>query len=84
MAFSPQIVTGDETWCHHFEQESKFQSKQWTRVTSPPPKNQRQCTPVLVMHDVLLFQPQGFTACQVPGTENHHQCPKLSNHFIEP
>ncbi|GBM86934.1 hypothetical protein AVEN_129018-1 [Araneus ventricosus] len=26
--FLTHIVTGDETWCHHFEPESKCQSKQ--------------------------------------------------------
>ncbi|GFU00317.1 mariner Mos1 transposase [Trichonephila clavipes] len=30
--FLPQIVTGDETWCHHFEPERKH----WKRTTSPP------------------------------------------------
>ncbi|GFW66498.1 histone-lysine N-methyltransferase SETMAR [Trichonephila clavipes] len=34
--FFSQIVTGDETWCHHFEPESVRAS------SSPPP-----CTPVL-------------------------------------
>ncbi|GFV28754.1 hypothetical protein TNCV_3987041 [Trichonephila clavipes] len=36
---SVTIVTGDETWCHHFQPESKRQSKQWKRVTSPPKKS---------------------------------------------
>ncbi|GFQ76765.1 histone-lysine N-methyltransferase SETMAR [Trichonephila clavata] len=44
--FPSQIVTGDETWCHHFETESKRKSK---RATSPPPKKSKMpCTPVLV------------------------------------
>ncbi|GBN66295.1 hypothetical protein AVEN_161903-1 [Araneus ventricosus] len=39
--FLSHIVTGDETWCHHFEPESKRQSKQWKHATSPPPKKSK-------------------------------------------
>ena len=31
--FLSHIVTGDETWCHNFEPESKRQRKQWKRAT---------------------------------------------------
>ncbi|GFV35455.1 mariner Mos1 transposase [Trichonephila clavipes] len=34
-------ITGDETWCHHFEPESKSQNKQWKRAISPPPKKSK-------------------------------------------
>ena len=37
-AFLERIVTGDETWVHHYEPESKQQSKQWRHFDSPPPK----------------------------------------------
>ncbi|XP_026327857.1 histone-lysine N-methyltransferase SETMAR-like, partial [Hyposmocoma kahamanoa] len=33
-----QIVTGDETWVHHFEPESKQESMQWHKKGTPPPK----------------------------------------------
>ncbi|GFQ95017.1 histone-lysine N-methyltransferase SETMAR [Trichonephila clavata] len=36
-----QIVNGDETWCNHFEPESKRQSKQLKRATSPPRKKSK-------------------------------------------
>ena len=36
--FLKRFVTMDETWVHHFEPESKQQSKQWKHVTSPTPK----------------------------------------------
>ncbi|XP_071104776.1 uncharacterized protein [Haliotis cracherodii] len=36
--FLKRFVTMDETWVHHFEPESKQQSKQWKHVTSPIPK----------------------------------------------
>ena len=32
-----QVVTQDETWAHHFDPESKMQSKQWKHPGSPPP-----------------------------------------------
>lgn len=33
-----RIVTGDETWVHHFEPESKQESMQWHKKGTPPPK----------------------------------------------
>jgi len=33
--FLQQIVTGDETWIHHYEPESKQQSMQWKHPSSP-------------------------------------------------
>ena len=37
-AFLDNIVTGDETWCHHYEPESKRQSMEWHRPGSPTQK----------------------------------------------
>ena len=36
--FLQQIVTGDETWVHHFEPESKRASIKWRHPTSPRSK----------------------------------------------
>jgi histone-lysine N-methyltransferase SETMAR len=36
--FLRRIVTGDETWIHQFEPESKQQSLQWRHIKSPPPR----------------------------------------------
>ncbi|XP_048483622.1 histone-lysine N-methyltransferase SETMAR-like [Plutella xylostella] len=33
-----RIVTGDETWVHHYEPESKQESMQWHKKGTPPPK----------------------------------------------
>ncbi|CAK9817756.1 Histone-lysine N-methyltransferase SETMAR [Anthophora plagiata] len=33
-----QILTGDETWVHHFEPESKQESMQWHKKGTLPPK----------------------------------------------
>ena len=36
--FLQQTVTGDETWVHHYEPESKQQSMQWKHPSSPVAK----------------------------------------------
>lgn len=36
--FLNRIVTGDESWCHHYEPETRRSSMQWKHVSSPPPK----------------------------------------------
>lgn len=36
--FLSRIVTGDETWLHHWDPESKQESMQWKHKSSPPPK----------------------------------------------
>ena len=35
--FLDSIVTGDESWFHYYEPESKSQSKQWKRCDEPVP-----------------------------------------------
>ena len=32
------LVTGDETWLHHWDPDTKKESMQWKRSGSPPPK----------------------------------------------
>ena len=39
--FIERVVTQDETWAHHFDPESKMQSKQWKHPDSPLLKNLR-------------------------------------------
>jgi hypothetical protein len=33
-SFLDRIITGDETWCHNYEPESKRQSMEWQIFTS--------------------------------------------------
>ena len=40
--FLNRIVTGDETWVHHYEPETKRQSMQWTHTLSPSKKFKSQ------------------------------------------
>ena len=37
-SFLDRIITGDDTWCHHSEPESKWQSMEWQHVNSPSKK----------------------------------------------
>jgi hypothetical protein len=39
MSFLDHIITSDETWCHHYKQESKRQSMEWRHANSPSKKN---------------------------------------------
>lgn len=39
--FLQRIVTGDETWVHHYTPETKRASMQWKHVTSPSPRKFR-------------------------------------------
>lgn len=39
--FFSTLVTQDETWVHHYDPETKQQSKQWKHASSPPPKKAR-------------------------------------------
>ena len=36
--FIKRVVTKDETWVHHLDQESKMKNKQWEHPDSSPPK----------------------------------------------
>jgi len=36
-----QIVTGDETWIHHWNPDTKQESMQWKHANSPPPRKFR-------------------------------------------
>ena len=39
--FHTHLVTGDETWLHHWDQDTKKESMQWKCPGSPPPKKFR-------------------------------------------
>jgi len=34
----PRIITGDETWIHYWDPDTKQDSMQWKHVNSPPPR----------------------------------------------
>ena len=39
--FHTHLVTGDETWLHHWDPDTKKESMQWKHPGSPPPKKIR-------------------------------------------
>ena len=39
--FHTRLVTGDETWLHHWDPDTKKEPMQWKRPGSPPPKKFR-------------------------------------------
>ena len=39
--FHTRLVTGDETWLHHWDPDTKKESMQWKHPGSPPPKKFR-------------------------------------------
>ena len=69
--FMNSIVTGDESWAHHYEPETKRQSMQWHHLGSPSPKKFKlspsagkvMITVFWDSHGVLLldFLPKGET-----------------------
>jgi len=66
-----RIVTGDETWVHHYDPESKRQSMEWRHPSSPVQKkfkSQPSAKKVMLtlywdMHGpiLMLFQARGQT-----------------------
>ena len=39
--FYTRLVTGDDTWIHHWDPDTKKESMQWKHPGSPPPKKFR-------------------------------------------
>ncbi|GFW06979.1 uncharacterized protein TNCV_3691751 [Trichonephila clavipes] len=58
-AFMQRIFSGDETWCHHYEPETKRDSMQWKHASSPPPKKFRAVKSTGKVLLTLFFEVQG-------------------------
>jgi hypothetical protein len=59
--FISRIVTQDETWVHHFDPESKKQSRPRKHPDSPPPKKFKR---------VISREDDGFNVFGLSG-DNH-------------
>ena len=62
--FLQQIVTGDETWDHHFKLESKRVSMEWRHATSLCSKNfkaQQSAEKLMVIVFLGYFMSKGAT-----------------------
>lgn len=55
-----RIVTGDETWVHHYEPESKQESMQWHKKGTPPPKKFKVSESVGKMMATILWDTEGI------------------------
>ncbi|XP_035230328.1 uncharacterized protein LOC118202281, partial [Stegodyphus dumicola] len=58
-AFMGRIVTDDETCCHHYESETKWDSMQWKHVSSPPPKKFKAAPSAGKVLLTVVFDVQG-------------------------
>ncbi|GFV39614.1 histone-lysine N-methyltransferase SETMAR [Trichonephila clavipes] len=58
-AFMKWIVTGDETWCHHYERETMRDSMQWKHASSQPPKKFRAMKSADKVFLTVFFDIQG-------------------------
>ncbi|CAH1242186.1 SETMAR [Branchiostoma lanceolatum] len=57
--FLKRFVTQDETWVHHFDPESKEQSKEWTKKGSQPPKKFKRVASVGKVMASLFWDSEG-------------------------
>ena len=57
--FLHRIITGDETWIHQFEPESKQQSMQWRHVKSPPPRKFKMIPSMKKIVATVFWDAQG-------------------------
>jgi len=81
--FLKRIVTGDETWIHHYDPESKQQSMQWKHASSPNPRKFKvqasaskiMCTIFWDAEGILLidFMPQKVTITGVYNPDLLHK-----------
>ncbi|PNF43978.1 hypothetical protein B7P43_G00906 [Cryptotermes secundus] len=69
------IVTGDESWFHHFEPETKQQSMEWHHLHSPSKKEGKDSAIIWEGDGHSLLGCRGFYSGQIPGTwANHQRC----------
>ena len=57
--FKRRLVTGDETWIHHYDPETKEQSKQWKHRQSPPPKKFKVQPSAGKIMDTIFYDAEG-------------------------
>lgn len=59
-AFLERIITGDETWVHFFEPETKQQSMQWKHLSSPPPRKFKGVPSLKKIMYIVFWDRQGI------------------------
>jgi histone-lysine N-methyltransferase SETMAR len=58
-SFLDHIITGDETWCHYYEPESKQQSMEWRHVNSPSKKQYKMLPSVGKLMCTVFWERKG-------------------------
>lgn len=70
-SFLSRIITGDETWVYGYDPETKQQSSQWKRPSSPRPKKARQSKSGLKSMLIVFFDIYGIVHREfVPQGQN--------------
>ena len=57
--FLARVVVGNESWCHHFEPESKQQSLQWRHPGSPQSRKSKAIPTSAVKFLLIFFDQDG-------------------------
>ena len=57
--FFDRLITGDETWIHHYEPESKRQSMEWQHMTSQKPKKFKTQKPAGKIMATIFWNAKG-------------------------
>ena len=58
--FLLRIVTGDESWFHHFEPETKRQSMEWRHLHSPPKKKAKTVPSAAKVMGTVFWDAEGL------------------------
>jgi len=58
--FLSKVITGDESWCHGYNPETKQALSQWKTPTSPRPKKARQVRSNVKTMLIVFFYVRGI------------------------
>ena len=58
-SFHARLVTGDETWIHHWDPDTKQESMQWKHPCSPPPKKSKTQPSAGKVMATVFWDPKG-------------------------
>jgi len=72
--FLQQTVTGDETWIHHYEPESKRQSMQWRHPSSPVAKKFKTQPSAGKLMLTVFWDSQGLFSKPIRTWNKCHKC----------
>ena len=65
-SFVDRIITGDETWCHHYEPDTKRQSTEWQHVNSPSKKKFKTLSSVSKVMCTVFWDRKGVILLDFP------------------